>query len=48
MERRIEQRHVAVAKTLETLLEYVKGSATSSAQLLSKARVTWKAFERGR
>ncbi|MEO7035573.1 MAG: YozE family protein [Polyangiaceae bacterium] len=34
--------------TLETLLEYVKGSASSSAQLLSKARVTWKAFERGR
>jgi uncharacterized protein YozE (UPF0346 family) len=34
--------------TLEALLEYVKSSANVSAELQSKARVSWKAFERGR
>ena len=34
--------------TLDGLLEYVKASAGNSAALISKARVTWKAFERGR
>ncbi|MEP7052561.1 MAG: YozE family protein [Pseudomonadota bacterium] len=34
--------------TLDALLEYVKGSANPSAECLSKARVSWKAFERGR
>ena len=34
--------------TLDALLEYVKGSANPSAESLTKARVSWKAFERGR
>ncbi len=34
--------------TLDALLEYVKGSANTSSALVSKARVAWKAFERGR
>ena len=34
--------------TLDALLEYLKGSASNSTELLSKARVAWKAFERGR
>jgi hypothetical protein len=34
--------------TLDALLEYVKGSANPSAESQTKARVSWKAFERGR
>jgi YozE SAM-like fold len=34
--------------TLEGFLDYLKASATSSTETLAKARVTWRAFERGR
>jgi uncharacterized protein YozE (UPF0346 family) len=34
--------------TLDALLEYLRGSAHSSSQALAKARITWRAFERGR
>jgi len=34
--------------TLDGFLEHLKSSATSSSETLAKARVTWRAFERGR
>jgi hypothetical protein len=34
--------------TLEGFLDYLKASSTSSTETLAKARVTWRAFERGR
>jgi uncharacterized protein YozE (UPF0346 family) len=34
--------------TLDAFLDYIRSTANSSSQLLAKARVTWRAFERGR
>ncbi len=34
--------------TLEAFLEYLRGSAHASTESIAKARVTWRAFEKGR
>jgi YozE SAM-like fold len=34
--------------TLEGFLDYVRASANSSTEIIAKARVTWRAFEKGR
>jgi uncharacterized protein YozE (UPF0346 family) len=34
--------------TLDAFLDYLKASPNSSSEALAKARVTWRAFERGR
>ncbi|HEX7453606.1 MAG TPA: hypothetical protein VF294_15035 [Polyangiaceae bacterium] len=34
--------------TLDGFLDYIKASPLSSSETLAKARVTWRAFERGR
>lgn len=34
--------------TLGAFLEYVRGSSIASNETLAKARITWRAFERGR
>ena len=34
--------------TLDSFLDYLRLSSLSSSETLAKARVTWRAFERGR
>jgi uncharacterized protein YozE (UPF0346 family) len=34
--------------TLDALLDYLRGKANSSSEALARARITWRAFERGR
>jgi uncharacterized protein YozE (UPF0346 family) len=34
--------------TLDGLLDYVRASADASTEIIAKARITWRAFEKGR